>query len=167
MKTESRERRAKRLAAIKRWREAQKEKPEFADTERARFATFRKNNRARIRENANAKHARVTEVLKRLSPPPEGAHSARISIVGRREITHDTTHWRGPNWKRNLQLEKEADLLMKANDLEDFHKKKRQHEKETPGHTGNLCWCGLCHCTRCQASRDRSGDTGPVRTQSE
>jgi hypothetical protein len=51
---------------------------------------------------------------------------------------------------------------MNAADIERL-REERKHMRETLHCTEPKCWCGLCHCSKCQKKRqDERGDGAPL-----
>jgi hypothetical protein len=68
----------------------------------------------RIRRD-RARRARRAELAFRFRrPPPDDFTRAGLHVVGAGSMKHDRTRWRGPGWRRELELQHQADQFLKA-----------------------------------------------------
>ncbi len=103
-----------------------------------------------------------------------GTGSHVCSVVNEQNLLYDPTRWSGPGKKREARLCEEAERFLRraarekrteekravnAAQIERLLQKpadKREHHKELPTCTARNCWCGICHCTRCQRAREQA-----------
>jgi len=146
-------------ASANRWK---KKNPTDYTTEAQReyFREYaRKNKQRRNEQRRERRHRHGTR--ERIDASERIERFGGLSIVSQASLAGDRTRWRGPGWQREENLAREADIWIEEHasmnpaQLEKA-REQRVHRKETPLCPPDKCWCGLCHCTRCFAAREKA-----------
>ena len=152
---------AKQRAAVR--KSKQKKPPNYrTEEQRKYFREYARKHKHKRNEQRTARRHRHGEKEK-LTKREQVERFAGMSFVTKTWLLQDQTRWSGPNQTRSQRLEIEATRYLLHADQIERMRKSGAHHAETPLCPLMPCWCGLCHCTRCQDKRAQN--TAPAAAE--